>query len=202
MDYAVQSPYFFGVILFGVNHMTLENTTIQAELRNASSKGEIKKGRANGSIPGVIYCKGKSIPISIAVSNLPKKHTHTGLVKLVLNGAEKLVLMREVQVDTLTDKPLHFDFQEVSMEDKVRTHIPLNFVGLTREQEKEGAFNIRMRYLEIKSLLSKLPRTIDVDVSKLKAGDSVQLFDLNLPKDLFVKTGKGKNVALASLVKI
>jgi large subunit ribosomal protein L25 len=182
--------------------MTLENTTIQAELRNKSSKGEIKKGRVNGSIPGVLYQKGKSIPISIPVTNLPKKHTHTGVIKLVLNGAEKLVLMREVQVDCLTDKPLHIDFHEVSMEDKVRVHIPLNFVGLTREQEKEGAFNTRIRYLEIRGKLSKIPRTIDVDVSKLKAGESVQLFDLNLPKDLFVKTGKGKNVALASLVKL
>lgn len=202
MDYAVQSPYFFGVILFGVNHMTLENITIQAELRDKSSKGEIKKGRKNGTIPGIVYQRGKSTPISIATSNLPKKHTHTGVVKLVLNGSEKNVLMREVQVDALTDKPLHFDFQEVSMDDKVRTHVPLNFVGLTREQEKEGAFNIRMRYLEIKSILSKIPRTIDVDVSQLKTGESVQLFDLKLPKDLFVKTGKGKNVALASLVKI
>lgn len=182
--------------------MTLENTTIQAELRSASSKGELKKGRTNGTIPGVVYHKGKSTLISIATSNLPKKHTHTGLIKLVLNGAEKTVLMREVQVDTLTSKPLHFDFQEVSAEDKVRTHVPLNFVGLTREQEKEGAFNIRIRYLEVKTILSKLPRTIDVDVSKLKAGESVQLFDLNLPKELFVKTGKGKNVALASIVKI
>ncbi|MES2615853.1 MAG: 50S ribosomal protein L25 [Bdellovibrionota bacterium] len=182
--------------------MTLENTTIQAELREMSSKGKLKKGRSKGSIPGVIYHKGKSTPITVLESNLPKKHTHAGVVKLVVNGAEKTVIMREVQVDTLTDKPLHFDFQEVSPEDKIRTHVPLNFVGLTREQEKEGAFNIRVRYLEIRTKLSKLPRSIDVDVSQLKAGESVQLFDLKLPKDLFIKTGKGKNVALASIVKI
>ena len=182
--------------------MMLENTTIQAELRNKSSKGEIKKGRSNGSIPAVVYHKGAATAISIATNNLPKKHTHVTPIKLVVSGSEKLVLMREVQVDALTDKPLHIDFQEVTMDDKVRVHVPLNFVGLTREQEKEGAFNIRIRYLEIRALLSKLPSTIDVDVSKIKAGESVQLFDLNLPKHLFVKTGKGKNVALASLVKI
>lgn len=182
--------------------MSLENIIIQAELREQSSKGAIKAGRKNGSIPGIVYHKGKSTPISVLTSNLPKKHTHTGIVKLVVNGAEKTVLMREVQVDPLTDKPLHFDFQEVSQNDKIRAHVPLNFVGLTREQEKEGAFNIRIRYIEIRTLLSKLPRSIDVDVSKLKAGESIQLFDLNLPKDLYVKTGKGKNVALASIVKI
>lgn len=182
--------------------MNLENITIQAELRQVCSKGKIKKNRENGFVPGILYQNGKSTCITVAVSHLPKKHTHTGVVKLVVDGAEKTVLMREVQVDTLTGKPIHFDFQEVSPEDKVRAHVPLNFVGLTREQEKEGAFNIRVRYLEIKSFLSKLPRSIDVDVSQLKAGESIQLFDLKLPSDLFVKTGKGKNVALASIVKI
>jgi large subunit ribosomal protein L25 len=203
MVYAVDSSFFFGVILFEVNHMTLENVTIQAELRNSSSKSALKKGREKGAIPGVLYHKGSpSTPISILASNLPKKHTHTHVVKLALNGAEKTVIMREVQVDALTDKPLHFDFQEVSPEDIVRVHVPLNFVGLTREQEKEGAFNTRIRYLEIKTPVSILPGFIDVDVSKIKAGESVQLFDLKLPKELVVKTGKGKNVALASLVKL
>ncbi len=182
--------------------MTLENTIIQAELREKSSKGEIKKGRVSGTIPGVLYHKGKSTPIAISESNLPKKHTHTSVIKLALNGAEKTVIMREVQVDTLTDKPLHFDFQEVASGDKIRAHVPLNFVGLTNEQKKTGAFNILMRYIEVKTSLSNLPRIIDVDVSKLNAGDSVQLFDLNISKDILVRTGKGKNVALASLVKI
>ena len=182
--------------------LELENISIQAELRKTSSKGELKKGRVSGTIPGIVYGKGAPTLIAIPVSNLPKKHTHTGILKLVVNGAEKTVLMREVQVNALTDKPIHFDFQEVAPEDKVRVHVPLNFVGLTREQEKEGAFNLRIRYLELKSPLKILPRSIDVDVSKLKVGESVQLFDLNLPKEILVRTGKGKNVALASLVKM
>ena len=98
MDYALQSPCLFGVILSEVNFMSVENTTIQAELRETSSKGEIKKGRVNGLIPAVLYGKGKPTLISIARSNLPKKHTNSGLVNLVVNGSEKLAIMREVQV--------------------------------------------------------------------------------------------------------
>ncbi|WP_161597783.1 50S ribosomal protein L25 [Fluviispira multicolorata] len=182
--------------------MTLENIVIHAQVRESASKSTVRKRRQSGLVPGVLYRKGTATQIAISASNLPKEHTRSCVVKLVLNDEEKSVLMREVQVHPITDKPLHFDFQEVQANDVVRTHVPLNFVGLTREQEKEGAFNIRTRYLEVKSKLSNLPRSIEVDVSGLKVDQSVQLHDLKLAEGIVVRTGKGKNVALASLVKI
>ena len=74
--------------------------------------------------------------------------------------------------------------------------------GLTREQEKEGSFSIRTRYLEVKAPLSKIPKQIDVDVSGLKAEQSIQLHDITLGEGIVVRTGKGQNLALASLVKL
>lgn len=182
--------------------MTLENTVIHAKLRGNASKGAVRKLRHSGLVPGILYKKGVSTKIEIPTTNLPKAHTRSSVMTLVLDGVEKTVLMREVQVNPLNDKPIHFDFQEVEPHDVIRTHVPLNFVGLTREQEKEGAFNIRIRYLEVKAPLSKLPRSIDVDVSGLKAEQSIQLHDIKIDQGIVVRTGKGKNFALASLVKI
>ena len=171
-------------------------------MRGDASKGTVRKQRHSGLVPGILYKKGVSTKIEIAVSNLPKAHTRSSVMKLVLDGVEKTVLMREVQVNPLNDKPIHFDFQEVEANDLIRTHVPLNFVGLTREQEKEGSFSIRTRYLEVKAPLSKLPRSNEVDVSGLKAEQSIQLHDITLGEGIVVRTGKGKNLALASLVKI
>jgi large subunit ribosomal protein L25 len=190
------------VILIGVTSMTLENTVIHAKLRGDASKGTVRKQRHSGLVPGILYKKGVSTKIEIAITNLPKAHTRSSVMKLVLDGVEKTVLMREVQVNPLNDKPIHFDFQEVEPNDLIRTHVPLNFVGLTREQEKEGAFSIRTRYLEVKAPLSKLPGSIEVDVSSLKVEQSIQLHDITLGEGIIVRTGKGKNLALASLVKI
>jgi large subunit ribosomal protein L25 len=181
--------------------MTTEQNVIQAELRSPGTKGSVRKARQNGLIPGVLYKKGEAVQIAVKAASLPKKHTSSSVVSLSVGGVEKKVLMREVQVDVLTDAPLHFDFQEVSQNDVINAHVPLRFVGLTREQEKEGSFNALVRYLNIKTKLSTLPESIDVDVSKLKVDESFMLFDLALSKDLYVRTGKGKNVALASLVK-
>jgi large subunit ribosomal protein L25 len=110
--------------------------------------------------------------------------------------------MREVQVNPLNDKPIHFDFQEVEPGDKVRIHVPLHFVGLTREQEKEGHFSVRTRYLEVKTTLELLPKHIEVNVGHLKVEHSVRLHDLSLPHGVVVRSGHGKNIALASLVKV
>lgn len=182
--------------------MTSEHITIHAKLRGEASKGTVRKQRHSGLVPGILYKKGVSTKIEIALTNLPKAHTRSSVMKLVLDGVEKTVLMREVQVNPLNDKPIHLDFQEVEPNDLVRIHVPLHFVGLTREQEKEGAFSIRTRYLEIKAPLSKLPRSIEVDVSGLKVEQSIHLHDITLSEGIVVRTGKGKNLALASLVKI
>lgn len=173
---------------------------IKAEYRTLSSKSANRKLRSNGFVLGNLYSKGTATPIAITASTLPKCHTRANVTHLELQDTVKTVLMREVQVNPLTDAPIHFDFHEVSATDKVQVNIPLDFIGLTREQEKEGTLGILVRYLNIEGVLSKLPSSIQVDVSSLKAGNSVRLFDLNLPKDLRVKTGKGQNVALASLV--
>lgn len=178
---------------------THTQSVIKAEYRTAS-KSLNRKLRTSGFVPGNLYSKGTSTPISVATSTLPKSHTRANVTHLDLQGSVKTVLMREVQVDPLTDNPLHFDFHEVSTTDTVRVNIPLEFVGFTREQEKEGTLGILVRYLNVVGVLSDIPSSIQVDVSGLKAGGSVRLFDLSLPKGLKVRTGKGQNVALASLV--
>lgn len=182
--------------------MTSEHTVIHIESRAKNSKGAICRLRKTGVVPGILYRNGTSSQINISVANLPKGHTRAALVKLVLDGSEKLALMREVQVDPLTDKPIHFDFQEVTQDDVVNVDVPLQFAPITREQEKEGTFSIRVRSLKVRTKVSQLPQFIEVDTSKLKGGESVQLFDVALPANVKVITGKGKNVALASIVKI
>lgn len=179
------------------------NTKVQSVIKaehRTPSKRDNRSLRAAGFVPGNLYSKGTSTSIAIVTSSLPKSHTRADVVQLDLQGAVKTVLMREVQVDPLTDKPIHFDFHEVSTEDVVRVNVPLDFIGFTREQEKEGTLGVLVRYLNVVGSLSCIPSSIAVDVSTLKAGGSVRLFDLTLPTGLRVKTGKGQNVALASLV--
>ncbi len=181
---------------------TKEIIKIQAETRELATKRANRELRLKGFVPGILYSKGSSEQIAVKVSSLPKAHTRAVPLILEVSGSAKTVLMREVQVNHVTDEPTHFDFQEVSSNDLVRASIPLVFVGLTKEQQKTGTLGPLVRSLDVTTVVSNLPESISVDVSTLTAGESVRLFDLDLPSTIKVRTGKGQNVALVSLIQI
>lgn len=180
--------------------MSTQQIAIQVSNRELCSKGGVAKLRASGVIPGVIYGKGKSQAISIATQNLPKGHTRSKLVKLSLDGKDLLAFMRDVQFDVLTDGVTHIDFQSVSADEVVKIKIPVEYLGLTKEQEKVGSFKTLLRSLEVVASASKIPEVIQVDVSGLAVDQSVHAADVNLPAG--VKLKSTKNLALASLVKL
>ena len=182
----------------------LSEIVIKAEPRVIESKGTLRRLRAAGEVPAVIYGKNGDKLIKINVKSLPKGHTKADLLKIDVAGKQHIVLMREVQVNPLNDQPTHFDFHEVSESDVVKTKVPLEFVGLTREQEKEGSFKILLRSLEVKAPASKIPSTLKVNVSRLKADETAHMEDLEIDAEIKASLNfrATKNLALASLVKL
>jgi large subunit ribosomal protein L25 len=174
--------------------------TIQAEVRSIQTKSALKKLRTSGIVPAVVYGRKGTQAIQVVAKALPKSHTKTQLLKLDVAGASKTVIMREVQVGALSDLPEHIDFQEVAADEIISAHVPLEFVGLTREQEKEGSFKILLRSLKVKGAAGKLPTTLKVNVGNLKVDESAHITDVEIPSEL--KVTAQKNLALASLVKL
>lgn len=180
--------------------MSSEKITISAEPRELESKGGISKMRKEGVVPAVIYGRKGTQNISIVLKSLPKGHTRTAVLNLQVAGASKSVIMREVQVNPLTDKPIHLDFQEVEPTDVINARIPLEYVGLTREQEKEGSFKTLLRSLDVRGPAGKLPSIITVNVGNLKVDESAHISDLDIPEGITLRAKK--NLALASLVRL
>jgi large subunit ribosomal protein L25 len=180
--------------------MSAETVVIPAQMRTLSTKGATRKLRLEGFVPAVVYGLGKTHNISIVMKSLPKAHTRSSLVKLELEGKTLSVLMREVQVNALTDAPTHIDFQEVKPDQVVTTRVPLEFIGLTREQEKEGSFKTLIRALEVQAPAAKLPAVLQVQVGHLAVDQTAHISDVQLPEGLKLRTRK--NLALASLVRM
>ncbi|MBM3382634.1 MAG: 50S ribosomal protein L25 [Betaproteobacteria bacterium] len=179
--------------------MTVESIKIVAQNRSLSTKGALREMRQQGLVPATVFGKSGSKTIAISVKNLPKQHPRSTLVNLDIDGKTTTVLMRDVQVDPLKDTPVHMDFQEVSPTEVVKVKVPLNFVGLTREQEKEGSFKVLLRSLLVKGPANKLPSSLTVDVSRLKVDESAHIGDVSLPEG--VNLAAARNLALASLVR-
>lgn len=180
--------------------MSTETLVIKAEPRAGTTRSVNNALRKNGMIPGVIYGKSGTQNIAIAVKAFPSAHTASKTVTIDVGGSKKQVLMREVQMDTMTTSPIHVDFQEVSPTDVVFSQIPLEFKGLTKEQEKDASFKVMLRSVRVKATVGKMPERIEIEVGHLKSGDSIHLSDVKVPEGVTLR-GQAK-LALATLSRI
>jgi large subunit ribosomal protein L25 len=135
--------------------------------------------RRQGVVPANIYGHGiDSTPITVDTKNLKHLLAHVGktdLISLKLDGTIEpvRVLMREVQRNTLTDEPLHVDFYQVRMTEKIKAEVPLVFVGEAPvlKKVKNSSILPLIDSLDIEALPDDLPHSLEVDISHLEELD-------------------------------
>jgi large subunit ribosomal protein L25 len=98
---------------------------------------------------------------------------------------------------------LHIDFQRVDAKTTLNRKVPIHYSGEeTSPAVKVDAclINHIMNELEIACLPADLPESINVDLSGLKKGISLNLADITLPKGVKAITHGKKNPVLVSVV--
>lgn len=144
--------------------------------------------RRAGKIPAVLYGGGRSILLSLDPTALTKLlHSAAGENTLIeLKGAglqesERLAILREVQHDPLTGKPLHVDLFEVALDRAIRLKVHVEVTGETPLGVKEGGvLQHGLREVEVECLPSLIPEAVKVDASLLKQGETIHIRDLQL----------------------
>jgi len=99
------------------------------------------------------------------------------------------VLIHEVDLDPVTDKPRHADFYAIEKGKKLEIKIPLEFTGVAPAVKDLGGVLVKvMHEMEIEALPKDLPHKIEVDISKLATFDSVvTAADIKLPEGVTLK---------------
>ena len=91
----------------------------------------------------------------------------TGVVELQLKGETKVrpVLIHNVQLHPVTDQPLHADFYQVSLKEKVTTEIPVELVGESPAvKEQAGVLTQPLSEVEVEALPTELPDKFEEDI--------------------------------------
>lgn len=149
---------------------------------------KVKKLRSKGLLPGNVYgnkVKSESITVDFKeFRNLFKEAGETNIVNIVLEGKNRPTLIHNVQTDPITDLPLHVDFLQVNLKQKVTAQIPVELVG-DSSAEKQGIGTI-VQYtdeVEVEALPTELPESFEIDISKLEnADDQIQVKDISIDK--------------------
>lgn len=167
----------------------MERPVLKAEMREGTGKGMARKLRDRGFIPAIFYgANTQTIPLIVNPKELSLTlQTEAGgnvLIDLEIRKGDqserKVVMVKELQYDHLQRKALHTDFYEVAMDVLVNVEIPIHLVGKPEGTKMGGILDQVRRVIEIQCLPGDIPKSIDLDVSSLKIGDSVHVKDIQL----------------------
>ncbi|HJS45020.1 MAG TPA: 50S ribosomal protein L25/general stress protein Ctc, partial [Rhizomicrobium sp.] len=122
---------------------------LKVEARGGTGKGPAFQARQKGLIPAIVY-GGNANPENVAVDSrtlerhVEQGHFLTTLLMLDVGGKKTRVIPREVQLDPVSDRPVHVDFMRLSEGATVRLEIPVHFNGqdVSPGLKKGGVLNI------------------------------------------------------------
>lgn len=159
---------------------------LKTEKRNVLGR-KVKRLRREGVLPANIYGKkAKSLAVQVKLDEFQKVFSEageTGLVELKLEDKVHSVLIHNVQLDPATDKPLHTDFLEVDLKEKVTATVPIHLIGESPAEKEGGVVVQQMHEVEVEALPTDLPEKIEVDISVLAEIDqAVKAGELKVDK--------------------
>jgi large subunit ribosomal protein L25 len=144
-----------------------------------------KKARREGRIPGALYGHGASEAIAVDAKTLNDLLTSGGqshIVDATIGGKKESVLLREVQRDPITHRPIAADFQRVSSTEAINASVAVVMVGIAPGvKEGGGVMDVVTHALEVKGPAGKLPEHFEIDVSGLNVNDHITAGDVKLP---------------------
>ncbi len=169
---------------------------LEAKLRNQNKKA--KNFIKEGDIPAILYGKDvENIPLSVNQKEFEKILKEAGestIINLIIEKDGKReahpVLIYGIQEHYLTHKPIHIDFYQVKKGQKIKAHIPIEFIGEAPAVKILGGILVKnLDEIEVEGLPQDLPHIISVDISKLDTLESkISLKDLNISKKVKVFT--------------
>jgi len=178
--------------------------TLTAQKRKKT--GSPKTLREKEQLPAVLYGpKIETEPIKVDLKEFKSIYEEAGrssLISLKLKGEkeENLVLVHETQTDPVSGEFIHIDFYQPSLDEKVETEVPLEFVGVAPAVKKEGGTLVKdIMKLEIKAPPREIPNKIEVNIDPLETfADDILIKDLDLPEE--VEVMKDPETVVASVV--
>src|SRR5579863_8549783 len=166
-----------------------ETLDLKVEHRGKTGKGATYRARKGGFIPGIIY-GGSAEPVPVQVDEHTLRQMYGSgaflqtLVMLEIAGQKTRVIPRAVQLDPVTDRPVHVDFLRLTPGGKISLDIPVHFRGQENSPglKRGGVLNVVRHEVALLCPVDGIPEFIEGDLSGLDIGDSLHIGAFALPE--------------------
>jgi large subunit ribosomal protein L25 len=179
--------------------------TLVAEPGRTTGSSESRRLRAAGRVPGVVYGHGME-GISVSVDGRELRHALSGdsgtnqLLELHIGSDKHLALARVLQRHPVRHTVVHVDFQVVSRNEIIAAEVPLVLTGEAKAVAQEnGIIEQPLTSLTVKATPSRIPGSIEVDISDLTVGEGIRVGDLNLPNGVTTDVPEDEIIVIAAI---
>ena len=162
------------------------DVTLAAVTRDGRGKNEARRLRRSGRLPAVLYGGELTGGVSLVVD--PDEvhrilHSESGVNTLIAlsvdGGVSSQVMVREFQLDPISNMLLHVDFYRPALDKVITVTVPVMLVGEPAGVKQQGGLlDFVQRDVQVECLPREIPEHIEIDVSELLIGQGVRLRDL------------------------
>ena len=179
--------------------------SLDANIRDTKTKGELNSIRNNGSVPAIIY-GGENQNEQVSISKkllkflIDKENFLSNIITLNVDGKTQNVLPKEIKYDIISDEPVHVDFLRVVPGIKIRIEIPVKFINHEKSPglKRGGVLNIVRRKVELKCPSEKIPENLVIDLDGVDIGESFKISSVKLDPEV-IPTIQGRDFVIATL---
>ncbi len=166
-------------------------------------KKAAKLVRKEGNVPCVLYGGSEVVHFSVLDNDLRGLifTPEIFLVELTLGAKTYKCILKDAQFHPVKDTTLHLDFYEVSETKAILMDVPVRLNGLAEGVKEGGKLSQELRKLKIKAVYTDIPESLNIDVTNLGLGKTMQVGVLSFDK-LEIITNKQSVVCAVKLTRV
>lgn len=185
----------------------MADVTLNAQKREGTGKGVARQLRLAGRVPAVLYGREfDAVHLSVdaheAKSLFQSVSTENTILALDVEGDKEpyRTLVREIQTHPWKGSLVHIDFLRIQKGVMVDVEVPIHLIGTpTGVKNGGGIVEQVIHEIAVRCIPSKIPQSIDVDISHLDVNESLHVSDVEFGEGVEVMIDEANTICAVAI---
>jgi len=164
--------------------------SIAAQPRTEKGSRTMRRLRAQGRVPAVIYGHGQE-PAHLSIDRHEfdglLRHGAHGLLDVQVDSNTESAVIKDVQFDAFGREILHVDFARVSRGERIVVEVQVVLKGTAPGIAEGGLVNWVLHSLDVECPAENIIEQLPVNLTNLHLNQAILIKDLQVPEGLTVK---------------